>query len=244
MAEAEGVNIKANGSWIGDSLDEFKKLPTWGKFALVAVVGVVVYLAIRARNAATAQSAAGTALQGSTGGIGATGSSAGGTQSPYPSVNGLPVLPSNTNPLYGPGGDLVGFQTSPPPATTPAPTSTPAPVAKPAPTGTPAKPAPKTSGTGNPLVPQGVKVPGTLGSSYSYNGATYTVVPGGGGRIWGVPGKVSASQATGASNKVLLSAPANYYKPNRGGGNVSMLALIEDPLKYLASSVPHVHSGV
>ncbi len=201
---AEGINLHANGSWIGDSLDEFKKLPTWGKFALVAVVGVVVYLAIRARNAATAQSAAGTALQSTTGsgGIGSTGSSAGGTQSPYPSVNGLPVLPSNTNPLYGPGGDLVGFQTAPPAttATTSPPATTPVAKPTPAPTGTPAKPVPKSTGTGNPLVPQGVKVPGTLGSNYSYNGATYTIVPGGGGRIWGVPGKVSASAATGASN--------------------------------------------
>lgn len=68
-----------------------------------------------------------------------------------------------------------------------------------------------------PVLPQGTTVPATGGSIFTYSGQQYTIVPGPGGRIWGALGKMSYSQAQntpiGPGSKVLLTAPASYYKP-------------------------------
>ena len=65
-----------------------------------------------------------------------------------------------------------------------------------------------------PLVPQGTQVPSHLGAFFLYRGTIYTIDPGKGGRIWGVLGKVSRTQAESTPvgpKKVLLIAPARYY---------------------------------
>ena len=109
------------GSFVGDSVEEFKKLPTWGKVAVAAGFVLVAYLAIRARQQA--------ALTPST----STGASAG-VQSPFPMVGNVPLVPSDVHPVYDPNGNLVDFQqnapAAPPPTVTP-PVPTPKPPPKP-----------------------------------------------------------------------------------------------------------------
>lgn len=111
-------------------------------------------------------------------------------------------------------------------ATVPTPTPTPAPVT----TTTTTPTGQKTIGTvwtlpnqpnwqvvggsvGNPLVPYGStsKPSGITGQVYNYGGQTYTQVAGSGGRIWGVPGNMSAAAAIGSQTKELLYAPSSYY---------------------------------
>src|SRR5260221_14506562 len=99
------------GSFVGDSVEEWKKLPTWGKIAVGVVLAVVAYLAIRARSQ-SAQSKVSPSDTGTT-----TGS-----QSPFPSINGLPLLPSNVNPVLDANGNPIAFQQAPPNTPT-APTS-------------------------------------------------------------------------------------------------------------------------
>jgi len=66
-----------------------------------------------------------------------------------------------------------------------------------------------------PLLPKGTRISARMGALFTYQGVTYTIVPGEGGRIWGVVGKVSIAQAQsaliGPGKKVLLIAPASYY---------------------------------
>lgn len=96
--------------------------------------------------------------------------------------------------------------------TMPTPSPTPTPVSTPHPTPTP-------STLPHPVLPQGTRVPAQAGSFFSFNGQNYTIVPGPGGRIWGVLGHVSLQQAQQTpigSQKVLLMAPASYY-----GGSTS-----------------------
>lgn len=98
------------GSFVGDTIEEFKKLPMWGKIALGAAVVVVLYLLYMKFS----QSAASPVSQ-SSGNLqpGIPGGSSG-TQSPFPSVpsgqNSVPLIPSNTSPVYDAQGNLIAFQ--------------------------------------------------------------------------------------------------------------------------------------
>lgn len=103
---AEGTEIHP-GSFVGDSVEEWKKLPTWGKIAVGVALAVVAYLAWRAHNQTAQQAASSTAASPDTSGTTA------GTQSPFPMVNGLPLLPSNVNPVYDNAGNPVAFQQAP-----------------------------------------------------------------------------------------------------------------------------------
>lgn len=109
------------GSFVGDTVEEWKKLPTWGKIAIgVLLVGVAAYALYQRSQGQTAQQAAASTA-------GTPGGSATGGQSPFPMVGNLPVLPSNVNPVYDSSGNPVAFQQSPPPVPTPTPTPTPTP---------------------------------------------------------------------------------------------------------------------
>ena len=135
------------GSWVGDSLEEFKKLPTWGKIAaggaLVAVVGIAIYEKNKA-----GKSGVGTALSSS----GASGAATtdpnallGGTQSPFgqiPSGNGnsVPLIPWGDTPIFDKLGNLIGWQQ---PGPTPTPTPNPPPKGPPGPPTPKPKPGPK-----------------------------------------------------------------------------------------------------
>lgn len=67
----ENVNVHASGSWVGDTLEEFKKLPTWGKVVAGLVVLAVVTYAIHvyssrntANNATSSSPSTGTRTNG------------------------------------------------------------------------------------------------------------------------------------------------------------------------------------
>lgn len=134
-----------------DSVEEFKKLPTAGKVGIGAVIVLVAGIAIYERNkaASTASSPlSGTSPVSSTDTTGTVG--AAGTQSPFSMVGNTPVLPSGTNPVYDPSGNLVAFQ----------PTSTvnvaPPPITPPS--SNPTKPPPMPTVNTSPLVPNSLKV--------------------------------------------------------------------------------------
>lgn len=105
-----------------------------------------------------------------------------------------------------PGGGLAGGGSTTTPVTNPV---TP-------PTTSPANPTPKFDPF-KPVLPQGTQVSAKSGDIFTYQGQQYTIVAGPGGRIWGALGKVSLAQAQnapiGPTTKVLLTAPASYYKP-------------------------------
>src|SRR6185312_10419090 len=98
----------------------------------------------------------------------------------------------------------------------PPPTPKPGPKPQPQPNPGPGHPQPVPQpNPGNPLIPQGQLPAGNhgMGAYLLWQGTTYTLVPGAGGRLWGVPGKVSVpvAEATPIPPKVLLYAPASYY---------------------------------
>jgi hypothetical protein len=104
------------GSFVGDSIEEFKKLPTWGKVLAVAALALVAFLAIRAKMQSAQQAASSTASSPDTSGTVA------GSQSPFPNINGLPLLPSGVNPIYDANGNPIAYQQAPtatPPPVTP-----------------------------------------------------------------------------------------------------------------------------
>lgn len=107
------------GSWIGDTINEFKQLPTWGKFAVggiaVAVAGLGWY-EYRKKSAAAGNTGAATAGAALTGG------------------GNLPGTDIPQNVIGGPGAPIIGPQG---PAGAPGPTGPPGPAGTPGPTGAP-----------------------------------------------------------------------------------------------------------
>ena len=162
------------GSFVGDSVEEFKKLPTWGKIALGLVVVAVGGIAIYEHNLAASSSTtpASTGAIGSTSGGGSlfgssslpsTPTDTTGVQSPFSLVpnssgNGSsPLIPFGDTPLFDALGNLIGWQQpNPNPTVSTMPPATP-PVVQP-PANNPTKPPaiPKINST--PLVPSSLKV--------------------------------------------------------------------------------------
>jgi len=223
MAAEEGKSVNP-GSWLGDGVEEFKKLPLWGKIAVIVLVvagigfAVYKYQQNAAANAGTsANSAAGSALGSS---------AAGGSQSPFPMVNGLPVLPTGTNPLYDPNGNLIGYQPTP---TTPTPNPTPTPAPTPTPTPTP---------TSGPLIPYGMYNGPSFsnlkpGTNFSWGGTNYLLNAGGGGRLWGTP--------AGGGSQVLLYGPQSAYPA--AATTSSTPAMMNNAQIYSQAAVPHISSA-
>lgn len=93
------------GSFVGDSIEEFKKLPTGGKIvagvALLGVIGIAIYERSKA-GATTAPTS------GSTSGVNATGATSGQQGA---MIGNVPVVPPNYTSLYNPTtGSLEGYQ--------------------------------------------------------------------------------------------------------------------------------------
>jgi hypothetical protein len=219
MAEQETVHP---GSFVGDSVEEFKKLPMWGKVAALGAVVLVAYLGYRNYQSKQGAQAA------------VSSASPAASTSPFPSVNGLPILPSTTNPVYDPNGNLVGYQNAPTPSpvpTTPAPTPAPVPPVSP-----PSNPPPGTSP--GPLIPFG-QLPASgaysnaaeVKQNFTYNGVTYKKIPGPGGKLYG--------QNVNGGPQVLLYGPQHLYPGGRGGGPMSIVGFMHNPLIYWASASPH-----
>jgi hypothetical protein len=209
------------GSFVGDSIEEFKKLPTWGKFAAVGVVGVVIFLAIRARNAASTTNSTGMT----------------GTPTTSPTQQGLPSYPYGTSVLSDPNGNPIGtVQPPPPPATPPPP--------PPPPPGTPPPPPPPTQNPNSPFssLPAGFR--DVLGFVTTVNGVQYSIVPGSQGRIWAIEG-------TGFTQQQLLNTPIGpqigqkflfYQQPNWQPLTTNLMTnnSTGNSSHYTQNSVPHV----
>lgn len=104
------------GSWVGDTAEEFKKLPTWGKALAVGLLVFVAYLGYRAY-----QNKGNVPISG--GPLPAT-SNQSGSSSPFPQIStgpdsSVPLLPGNVNPVFSGSGNLVGYQASAPASPTP-----------------------------------------------------------------------------------------------------------------------------
>lgn len=120
------------GSFVGDTIEELKKLPMWGKVLLGAAIVIVLYLLYLkfSQNQGSAPSpiAQGNLQPGIPGG-------SSDVQSPFPSVpagqSSYPLLSSNTSPIYDAQGNLIAFQsqqTPTAPAQSPTASVQPAPV--------------------------------------------------------------------------------------------------------------------
>lgn len=198
---------------LGDTMNEFKQAKTPEKVFIVggavAVVAVMLYVHNQSTGTGSpAQGATGASLTG-----GGTGGGAGGIQTvPTSSGGSVPILPPGLQPIFDSLGNLLGYE----------PVSTPT-------TGT--TNSGSASGTGTvqpkafnphaPQLPQGLKIPAQLGALFTYNGTTYTVVPGSGGIIYGAVGKMSPQQAQNTPigpGKYVISAPASHYTNIKQGG--------------------------
>lgn len=110
------AEIAHPGSWLGDAVEEFKKLPPAGKIAVgVVILGVAGLAFYEWRQSAQGNNASvgGSLVPGGSSEEGAASS----PRSIFPNVasgnENVPLLPSGVNPIYGPGGGLVGFQSPP-----------------------------------------------------------------------------------------------------------------------------------
>ncbi len=123
--ESGGGNVHP-GSWVGDSVEEFKKLPTWGKLAIAGLFIVAVVVFIKMRQSAASTSASGTVGAASNGlGIpsGATDTtgytagmsgSNGSTPTPQPIQQGGGNPPTGTTPPTHTGGPAPTPRPHPP----------------------------------------------------------------------------------------------------------------------------------
>lgn len=124
-----GGNIHP-GSWIGDSVEEFKKLPTWGKFAILAVFVVAGYLFYRWKTNAASATTSSTVGAASTG-VGLPAGATDPTTGTTTDMSGTSSNnPSPTPPTQGGGNPPPGAPVTPPTHTGgPAPTPRPHPPA-------------------------------------------------------------------------------------------------------------------
>lgn len=226
MVEEKSVHP---GSWLGDSVEEFKNLPPWGKAAAIGVVGMVAFLGYRAyassRSSTTSGTTAGTTGTGGTLSLpqvaGGQDISGGGAQSPFaqvpsgPTANSVPVLPAGLQPIFDGVGNLIGWQPSTPSASvtsvgsgTPTPTTTPTPSS-------PVPPVPSQGPIGD--VIEYIRAAFSQGSAASYD-QTHS----------GVPIRSSASAGNNVIGTLAYGTPIDITKAqqvtgtsNFGPGNTS-----------------------
>ncbi len=135
------------GSWLGDAAEEWKKLPTWGKWTVgiifLAVIGFAIYelyLNNQASQGAATTQAAGPGTSGAGAGAGAGAGTDGASQSAYPQTSSggtgtVPILPQGIQPVFDANGNLIAFgPTSTTAATVAATSPSPSPETAPAPT--------------------------------------------------------------------------------------------------------------
>jgi len=193
------------GSFVGDTVEEFKKLPTWGKVTVGIGVLVVAYVAYRSYQNSKVGSSQTTTLPPTT--------NPPGSQSPFPSVQSgntsVPLLPSGVNPIYDAQGGLTGYQQSPPPPQTVGGT--------PNPTPTSSGPAPFT----------GILGPGLNFAQAQKALPGVPLISGGQNRVWEVsPGGVQTLVTSGYGPPVTNSGYQKGQGPPTpgaaaGGGSMS-----------------------
>jgi len=200
---------------LGDTVNEFKKASKTEKVFIVGGALAVLAIALYIRQ----QSQAGKSATGPTGATLTGGVGGGGIQTvPGPNQSTVPILPAGLTPLFDAMGNLIGYQPLPTQTTPSLPIQQGILGTSPGVSSWTIGGIPATvGGLGRPLLPQGTKIPQS--GQYNYQGQTYTVVPGAGGRTWGVPGTMPAAAAAASPTKVLLIAPSSYYSnvPQGGG---------------------------
>lgn len=183
---SEGQSAVKPASWVGDSVEEWKKLPPWGKIVVFGIAGAVIFIGYRQ-------------WQANRNSPSASGSAATGPNSP--SLTDLSQAGSVGNPfntLGGPGNPIIGAQGPAGPQGIPGITT----VVQSAgtPTGTPAPPSPAPK----PAVPPTPKL------------STYTVVPGDNlSAIAARLGVQGGWQALYNQNKTVVGANPNLIYPGQ-----------------------------
>ncbi len=221
------------GSWLGDGVEEFKKLPAWGKIlAGVVVVGVIGFIIYRIRQAQG--TSANSAASGAVGlGIpsGASSGVASGTSSGSTAPGGIPTFPFGTQ---------VGVDTNGNPTYGILPNPSPSPTGPTPPTGVPTgSPIATPTQNGIPLLPYDwfpnhQFTPGT--KQLTYNGTTYNVQSGSQGRVWGTP--------VGGTGQILLyGASGAYGPPAAPTGPTATANSMANPQIYHQAAVPHISSA-
>jgi hypothetical protein len=189
---AEDGNVHP-GSFVGDSVEEFKKLPAWGKIGVGLLFVVVAYLGYRQY---TANKNAGVASPS----VDTTGTGAGSGAM----IGGVPQIPAGFSPQYNPTtGVLEGYQPTPPTGTGGGTTITGG-QNQPLQGGNPPTGGQVPSG---PLIPFGqYKGPSYSNlkpnTYYTYQGVNYKLTAGAQGRLWGI---------NPSGQQVLLYAPQSQY---------------------------------
>ena len=206
------------GSFVGDSIEEFKKLPTGGKIvagvALLGVIGLALYE--RSKSGATTAP-----------GVASPSTDTQAAQQSGAMIGNVPVIPPGYSSIYNPTtGTLEGYQPTPPPTTTTTSGTT---------SGT-TKTTTTTSGLPSgyprPLIPYSQTwsgkhyFPVSPGGVFSYQGAKYFITGNTNGYITGVPGATTAQQAAG-KGQVLLYAPSAAYNAPTGGGPDSGPSIVQ-----------------
>jgi hypothetical protein len=194
MAEGDSGTVHP-GSFVGDSIEEFKKLPTWGKVVAGLLFVGAAYLGYQAY---TSNKNAGIASPS----VDTTGTGAGSGAM----IGGVPEIPAGFSPQYNPTtGALEGYQ---PTGGTGTSTGGGNPI-----TGGQNQPSqggnPPTNGqaSGGPLIPFGqYKGPSYSNlkpnTFYNYQGVNYKLTAGAQGRLWGT---------NPSGQHVLLYAPQSQY---------------------------------
>ena len=102
------------GSVVGDSIEEFKRLPTWGKVVAGILFLVVAYIGYSQYKSGQSASSTGTSAADDT--TGTSGSQNAGIQTvPGGNTGQVPIFSSPEQPIYNPtSGTLEGFQPVPP----------------------------------------------------------------------------------------------------------------------------------
>ncbi len=252
-------------AFFSDFVTEYKKAPPVGKIAIVgigiAVAGIGFYEYRKSKTSSSGLSTtAGTASPSTD--LSGTNNSQGAVTSLPNSNGGQTPIVSGLSPLFDALGNLIGW-TGTPPATTGG--NTPPPN-NPPPSGTENTPYSNPGGSNpggnawNPFAALFGKAPAgfqdTLGNHATINNQVWTIVPGSSGRIWGVPGSVSAQTAANTpiaqGQKQLLYQGGgqlhkqNYGGQNQGGGDEEIADMPRSHKKvvqkYVVSTHGHMHA--
>jgi hypothetical protein len=156
----------------GDVVGEFKAAKPPEKALIIGGVIAVVLIALYLKNKSSG-------VSGGTPAVAGSGSPAAGGIQTVPGQGGgsVPILPPGLNPIFGPGGDLLGYQPAPTQPTTVTTTAA--------------------GANYNPFTPIYGQTPKGFSSQnlhQNIHGIQYTIVQGP-GRVWGVPGNISLQEA-------------------------------------------------
>src|SRR6266704_4412232 len=219
-------------AFFSDFVTEYKKAPPVGKIAIVgigvAVAGIGFYEYRKSKTSSSGLSTtAGTASPSTD--LSGTNNSQGAVTSLPNSNGGQTPIVSGLSPLFDALGNLIGWTGTPPATNNPPPSGTPENTPYSNPGGGPPTGGPS-GNAWNPFAALFGKAPAgfqdVLGNHATINNQVWTIVPGSSGRIWGVPGSVSAQTAANTpiaqgQKQLLYQGGGQLRKQNYGGQSVT-----------------------